>query len=73
MTSGAVRKHKDKKDKKTREKKFKKKKFDISVHGEVRSIWPWLCLWMQLKVLKLFQTVTLDTCSEEQPRIHLDF
>jgi len=40
MTSGAVRKHKDKKDKKTREKKFKKKKFDISVHGEVRSIWP---------------------------------
>jgi len=39
MTSGAVRKHKDKKDKKTREKKFKKKKqLNISVHGEVRSI-----------------------------------
>jgi hypothetical protein len=39
MTSGAVRKHKDKKDKKTYEKKLKKKKkLSISVHGEVRSI-----------------------------------
>jgi hypothetical protein len=39
MTSGAVRKHKDKKDKKTHENKFKKKKkFNISVHGKVRNI-----------------------------------
>jgi len=38
MTSGAVRKHKDKKDKKTREKFKKKKKLNIPVHGEVRSI-----------------------------------
>jgi hypothetical protein len=38
MTSGAVRKHKDKKDKKTHEKKFKtKKKPNKSVQREVSS------------------------------------
>lgn len=38
MTSGAIRKHKDKKDKKTHEKKLKKKKkLNKSVPGEVRS------------------------------------
>jgi hypothetical protein len=39
MTSGAVRKHKDKKEKKTHEKKFKKKKkLNKSFHREVSSI-----------------------------------